>query len=71
MQLSQSLFALVSLKLGPKLQMLIQDGKCLLIVLGQSDFLPQLLRQVSSFNSLHIEVAVALMLEYSGVAAVC
>ena len=40
MELGQTLFALMALELCPELEMLIEDGQGLLVVLGQSDFLP-------------------------------
>ena len=70
MQLSESLFALMSLKLCPELEVVIEHGKRLLVVLGQSDFLPQLLREVSALNSFHVEVTVAFMFENGRVSAV-
>ena len=53
------------LKLGPELEVLIDDLQCLLVVLGQFDLLPELVRQVRPLNGLHVEVAVALVLENS------
>ena len=71
MQLSQSLLALVSLELRPKLEVVIKHGKGLLVVLGQSDFLPQLFGEVSALNSFHVKVTVAFMFENRRVPAVC
>jgi len=70
MQLSESLLALMSLKLCPELEVVIEHGKRLLVVLGQSDFLPQLLWEVSALNSFHVEVTVAFMFKNGRVSAV-
>ena len=70
MQLSQSLLALMSLELRPKLKVVIEHGKCLLVVLGQPDFLPKLLRKVSALNSFHVQITMAFMFENGRVPAI-
>ncbi len=70
MQLSKPLLALVSLKLGPILEMLIKHSQSLLVILWQADFLPELLGQVGPFNGLHVKVAVTLVFKHCCVAGV-
>ena len=71
MQLGEALFAFVALELGPIFKVVIEDSKRILVVLGQSDFLPKLLWQMGTFNGFHVEVAMSLVLEDSGVAGIC
>ena len=70
MQLGQSLLALMSLELGPELQMLIEQSQSLLVVLRQANFLPELLGEVGALYCFHVEVAVAFVFEHGGVPAV-
>ena len=53
----------MTLKLTPKLQVLVNNSQSLLVVLGQTDLLPQLIRQMGPLNGLHIEIAVTFVLE--------
>ncbi len=69
-QLSQALLALVPLELRPELQVLVNQLEGLSVVLGETDLLPELVRQVRPLNSLQIEVAVALVLEHCRVTRV-
>jgi len=69
-QLGQALLALVPLELRPELQVLVDQLQGLAVVLGETDFLPELVWQVRTLNGLHIEVAVALVLEDSRVTRV-
>ena len=70
-QLGESLLALVALELGPELKVIVEDGQRLLVVLRQFDLFPKLLRQVSSLDGLHVEVAVTLVLKHSSITRVC
>jgi len=70
-QLGKTLLAFVPLELGPELEVFIQNGKCLLVVLGQLYLLPELLWQVGSLDRLHVEVTVAFVLQDGGIACVC
>ena len=67
MQLCEPLLALVALELGPKLEVLIQHGQRLLVVFGQADLLPELLGQVGPLDRLHVQIAVAFVLEHGRV----
>ena len=69
-QLGQPLLALVALELGPVLEVLVEDGQRLLVVAGEGHLLPQLLGQVRPLDRLHVEVALAFLLEHRRVPAV-
>ena len=60
----------MSLELGPELEVLVKNCQGLLVVLGQADFLPELLGEVRSLNCFHVEVAVALVLQDGRVAGI-
>ena len=60
----------MSLKLGPELQVVVNKLKCLHVVLGQPQFLPELVGQVGTLNRLHVEVDVALVLAHGCVARI-
>ena len=70
MQLSESLLAFMLLEHTPVLQLIIDYGKCLFIVLKKFDLLPELFGEVSSLDDLHVEVALTLVLLNSGVSGV-
>ena len=69
-QFGKSLLALVTLKLGPELQVIIDQCECLTIVLGQFDLFPHLGWQVRSFNRLQEEVTSALLFANGCIACV-
>jgi len=69
-ELSKSLLALVPLELAPELELLVDDLEGLVIIAGQLDLLPELVGQMGSFDRLHVEVALALVLAHGGVPAV-
>ena len=70
MQLSETLLALMSLELGPELEVFVKDFQCFFIVTGQLDFLPELTRQMGPFDCLHVEVTLSLFLQNGSVASI-
>jgi hypothetical protein len=66
----KSLFALMPLEFGPKLQLLVDDFECLTVVPWQLYFFPKLVREVGALNSLHVKIANTLFFEHGGVSRV-
>ena len=62
MEFSESLLALMALKLAPELSLLIDEFKSLVVILGQLDLLPELVGQVGSLSRLEIQIALVLVL---------
>jgi len=54
MDLGQTLLALVALELTPEFKVLLNHLQCLSVVSGQLNFLPCLIRQVGSLDSLQV-----------------
>jgi hypothetical protein len=70
MQFCKSLFALMSLKLGPELKMLIDYFESLVVVLRQFDLFPKLFWKMGPFNCLHIKITHTFLFKYGGIPCV-
>lgn len=66
-QFGQSLFAFVNDKWGPIQQLLVDLLEGLIVGLIETHFFPELVGEVGSFSSLHVEIAHSLFLSNSGV----
>jgi len=66
----QPLLALMSLELRPEFKLLVDNFECLTVVAWELNFLPELVGQVGTLDSLHVKVADTLFLQHSRIAGV-
>jgi len=70
MELGETLLRFMTLELCPELEMLVEHLQSFLVVLWQLNLLPELVREMGSFDSLHVQITRPFLLEHCRVPSV-